>query len=214
MSSIFLSIDCENNSTILNSIKNEKSFNKIFLSSTLSLPIQPQNNQYNAILNFTIPKSFLDKNLNFYLKTRNLKLINNHSMPNDLLGKIENIQELFKSIFLKQKKDVIPLKFNWDQGSLSYPLLMNSRCFMEFIIKNIGDIYEENIVDKDYTIINENKRSNYIMNNNNNNDMNIKLNSNSNSFYNSKGFDFKNHNDNNHNNNQILNINSKKYIFN
>jgi hypothetical protein len=122
-------------------------------------------------------------------------------MPNDLIGKIENVQELFKSIFLKQKKDVIPLKFIWDQESLTYPLLMNSRCFMEFIIKNIEDINSnsENAIDKDYTIINENKRSNI--------NMNMQTNPNSNSFYNSKAFE-KNQNFKSHSHQLNLNSNS------
>ena len=53
-----------------------------FISSTLNIPPVHLKNAFNAITNFIIPRTMLDKDLTFFLAVRDGKMISNHSMPN------------------------------------------------------------------------------------------------------------------------------------
>lgn len=141
----FTQIDCDNETELINSLQNIKdSSTSLFLSNTLSLPLTKSNNQCNAIQNFVFPKSFLDKNIYFYLYIRDLKILNNHAMPNVLVGRIDLVQDLLKASLNSNKNDIVPFKFYWDQNSLSYATLVNSRCVMEFSVRNVLDKTHEN----------------------------------------------------------------------
>ena len=110
----------------------------------MNLPITKSNNQYNAIQNLVFPRSLLDKDLYFYLYLRDLKILNNHAMPNVLVGRIDLVQDLLKASFSSKKNDVVPFKFYWDQNSLSHSNVVNSRCVMEFSVRNVIDKTLEN----------------------------------------------------------------------
>jgi len=65
-------------------------------------------------------------------------------MPNVLVGKINSIQDLLKASLNSKKNDVVPFKFIWDENSLSHANVLNSRCVMEFSVRNILDKSLEN----------------------------------------------------------------------
>jgi len=73
-----------------------------------------------------------------------MKIISNHSMPNILVGKISMAQDLLKASLHSKKNDVVPFKFAWDQNSLSYANVGNSRCIIEFSSRHVLDKTFEN----------------------------------------------------------------------
>ena len=139
-------MDTQNESSIFNSLVNLKSSNtnSIYISNTFSIPPVKLNNQYDAYLNYIIPKTFLDKNINFYLFVKDIKVISNHLMPNILIGKVESVQDLLKASFNSKKNEIVPFKFIWDQFSVGYNNVSNSRCVMEFSLRKVIDKTAEN----------------------------------------------------------------------
>ncbi len=134
----FIQINCDNESEILNTLQRIKeSTSSIFLSNTLNLPLNKSNNQYNAIQNFVFKRSILDTNLYLYMFIRDLKILSNHSMPNVLIGRINLVQDLLKASLNSNKNDIVPFKYFWDQNSLSYDSFVNSRCLIEFSVRNV-----------------------------------------------------------------------------
>ncbi len=60
-------------------------------------------------------------------------------MPNVLVGKVENTQELLKASFSSKRNDIVPFKFSWNQNSLSYSNIANTRCVIEFSVRYVLD---------------------------------------------------------------------------
>ena len=63
-----------------------------FISSTLNIPPVRLKNAFNAITNFIIPRTMLDKDLTFFLAMRDGKMISNHSMPNVIAAEINSMK--------------------------------------------------------------------------------------------------------------------------
>lgn len=152
---IYLNVDLRSRthlSQILLFIKNQPY--SCFLSSTLSIPIKKVRNQYNAICNFVLPRSYLDKDLCFFIMIRDAKVISNHSMPNVLAGEILHSLDMIKTSFFSKEHDVVPFKINWFTDSSSYTGMVHSRGVVELsareVKENPDDYQEKDIDDLDH----------------------------------------------------------------
>lgn len=54
---------------------------------------------YNSIAIFTLPKSFLEKNLKFFLAAKDDSIPTAHIMPNGIVGYTDIADELLKKLF-------------------------------------------------------------------------------------------------------------------
>jgi hypothetical protein len=131
----------------------------VFLSETIRIPPKNIQNQYGAIANFIVPRSFLDKDLNFFLLAKDAKIITNHSMPNCLAGTIEVVHEMLKSSYYSKTHDRVPYKITWSTNCLLYTAISHSRCVVELSARDVEDsdyIKKKDIDDIDYREVKEN----------------------------------------------------------
>jgi hypothetical protein len=120
----------------------------VFLSTSLKIPPVNLQNQYGAIAAFTIPRAFLDKDLQFFLLAKNSKLLSNHSMPNCNAGYIDTVTDILKSSYYSKGHDRIPSKVVWSQDSLLYSSLSHCRCVVEMSVRPVEEIKENAEKDK------------------------------------------------------------------
>lgn len=53
------------------------------------MPPDPVKNKYNSLTYFTVPKSYLDKNIQFYVSVKDDTKVMTHAMPNLVIGVTE-----------------------------------------------------------------------------------------------------------------------------
>lgn len=115
----------------------------IFLTNTQPIPINKSlaQNQFGSIASFILPRSFLDKNLTFFLIVRDHNVICNHSMPNTIAGLIDVINEdLLKTSYFSKTHDIIRFRIIWYKEAMIYKSLCHSRCDAEFSVRPITEI--------------------------------------------------------------------------
>jgi hypothetical protein len=113
-----------------------------FMCNSIKIPSRNSNNQYGAIANFTLPRAFLDKNLNFFLAVRDTKIISNHSMPNSIVGSIDIIPDLLKTSFFSKNHDRVPYKVQWLSEAIIYKSISHSRCVIEMSVRPVEESEE------------------------------------------------------------------------
>jgi hypothetical protein len=109
----------------------------IFLSSSLKIPPVNLQNQYGAIASYIVPKSFLDRDLKFFLILKNTKLITNHSMPNCNAGYIEVVDDLIKTSYYSKNHERVPFKVSWSSESIMYSSISHTRCVVELSLRPV-----------------------------------------------------------------------------
>jgi hypothetical protein len=167
---IYLQADLRSESHINNVLLLHKSYPySVFMSNTIKIPAKSPGNPFGAITCFTIPRSFLDKNLNFFLALKDNKIISNHSMCNTSAGYIEVIYDLLKSSFFSKNHDIVPYKVMWSSESVIYTAISHSRCVVEMSVRPVEETeelkklrkgenqgYKKDIDDIDYNQVKEN----------------------------------------------------------
>lgn len=94
----YKSVDMKGNGHLKNVlIAHKQSPFHIFMSNTCKIPTVDIGNPYKAILNFIVPRSYLDKRLAFFLTVKDSKTVVPHSMPNTIAGYIEVVGEQLKA---------------------------------------------------------------------------------------------------------------------
>lgn len=150
----YIEIEMKSESHLINSLIAFKTDPySYFMTNTLPIPINKaiMQNQFGAIANFIIPRSYLDKKLSFFLLVRDKNVISNHSMPNTIAGFIDIVTEdLLKTSFYSKLHDIVRYKIIWYKETMIYPSLCHSRCDSEFSVRPVEDISEkENKIDSD-----------------------------------------------------------------
>jgi len=64
------------------------------------MPPDPVRNKYDSLAYFTVPKSYLDKQIQFYVAVKDDSRMMTHAMPNTVIGVTEEADiELRRSLF-------------------------------------------------------------------------------------------------------------------
>lgn len=117
-----------------------------FITNAIPIPVQKglAQNQFGAICNFILPRSFLDKNLTFFILVRDSQVIVNHSMPNTIAGLIDIVTEdLLKTSFYSKSHDIVRYKIIWYKEAMIYKSICHTRCDSEFSVRPVEEIKEE-----------------------------------------------------------------------
>ena len=113
-----------------------------FISSTLNIPPVHLKNAFNAITNFIVPRTMLDKDLTFFLAVRDGKKICNHSMPNVIAAEINTSIDMLKTSFFSKDHDTIPFKLNFFTETAIFKSLAHSRGVVEFSVRPVEELPE------------------------------------------------------------------------
>jgi len=114
-----------------------------FISSTLNIPPVRLKNAFNAITNFIIPRTMLDKDLTFFLAVRDGKMICNHSMPNVIAAEINASIDMLKTSFFSKEHESIPFKLNYFTETSIFNSLSHSRAVAEFSVRPVTELPED-----------------------------------------------------------------------
>ena len=111
-----------------------------FISSTLNIPPVHLKNAFNAICNFIVPRTMLDKDLTFFLAVRDGKMMSNHSMPNVIAAEINTSIDMLKTSFFSKDHDVIPFKLSLFTETGIFKSLAHSRGVVEFSVRPVAEL--------------------------------------------------------------------------
>jgi len=114
-----------------------------FISSTINIPPVRLKNAFNAITNFIIPRTMLDKDLTFFLAVRDGKMISNHSMPNVIAAEINASIDMLKTSFFSKEHESIPFKLNYFTETAIFNSLCHSRAVAEFSVRPVTELPED-----------------------------------------------------------------------
>ena len=114
-----------------------------FISSTLNIPPVRLKNAFNAITNFIIPRTMLDKDLTFLLAVRDGKMICNHSMPNVIAAEINASIDMLKTSFFSKEHESIPFKLNYFTETSIFNSLSHSKAVAEFSVRPVTELPED-----------------------------------------------------------------------
>lgn len=123
----------------------------VFITNTMRIPIKKEfyQNQFGAVANFIIPRSFMNKNLTFFVLLRNYKLLPNHSMPNSISGIIDIVSDdLLQTSYFSKNHDIVKFKVNWYTEDLLYSSIAHNRCVTEISVRKIEEIKEQDPLKK------------------------------------------------------------------
>ena len=113
-----------------------------FVSSTINIPPVHLKNAFNAITNFIIPRTMLDKDLTFFLAVRDGRTVSNHSMPNVIAAEINTSIDMLKTSFFSKDHDTIPFKLNLFTETAIFKSLAHSRGVVEFSVRPVAELPE------------------------------------------------------------------------
>ena len=114
-----------------------------FISSTINIPPVHLKNAFNAITNFIIPRTMLDKDLTFFLAVRDGKLMSNHSMPNVIAAEINASIDMLKTSFFSKEHESIPFKLNYFSETGIFNSLAHSRGIAELSVRPVTELPED-----------------------------------------------------------------------
>ena len=114
-----------------------------FISSTLNIPPVRLKNAFNAITNFIIPRTMLDKDLTFFLAMRDGKMISNHSMPNVIAAEINASIDMLKTSFFSKEHESIPFKLNYFSETGLFNSLSHCRGVAEISVRPVTELPED-----------------------------------------------------------------------
>ena len=157
--SIFTEIDMSNNNNLRETLTYLKTHTPYtcFISNTITIPPKQTQNQYRALTNFILPRAILDRDLTFYIFTRNSQSQSNHSMPNSLSGEINLSIDLLKKSYFSNQHETNQFTVTWYNDTES-----NSASIYEGLKHNktIIEITARPCEDKTTTTNDKNKNSN------------------------------------------------------
>lgn len=114
-----------------------------FMSCNIKIPATYLQNQHNAIANFIVPRSFLDRNLTFFIIVRDQKTISDHSLPNSIAGGVEVSEDLLKTSYFSKNHELIPYKVLWLNDTTIYTAISHSRCVVEMSVRPVEELAEK-----------------------------------------------------------------------
>lgn len=97
----FIKVDLREEQSIARAFKYTNDFsNEVFISPWFRMPPDPVKNKFNSLCYFTIPKSYLDKKIRFFIVVKDDNKVSTHGMPNLVVGATDvSDQELRRSLY-------------------------------------------------------------------------------------------------------------------
>lgn len=80
--------------------ENTNEFQKVFLSTIMNIPPMQLENYYNASAVFTVTRSLLEQNLQFWIIGRDDTKGAFHGMPNFSVGHTDVVDDILQKLFL------------------------------------------------------------------------------------------------------------------
>lgn len=111
----------------------------IFMSSIMKIPPHKAESIYNAVAVFTLPKSYLDKGVAFYLGARDDSTPSKHAMPNVSVGYTGIADEDLKKLYYSREVKTARLPVTWDNDCKVKALFTNSVCHVELACMDAND---------------------------------------------------------------------------
>lgn len=139
-----------------------------FISNSARIPIMKEyyQNQFGAVMNFIVPRSFLNKNLMFYVLVKNKKVLCNHSMPNTIAGIVDVVtDDLLQTSFFSKTHDIIKFKVDWCMDDIIYTSIAHNKCVTEFSVRKVDEIATDDPIkhkDIDYDEVKKNMMKNAV----------------------------------------------------
>lgn len=97
----FIKVDLREEQAIARAFKYTNDFsNELFISPWFRMPPDPMKNKYNSLCYFQVPKSYLDKNIRFFVVVKDDNKVSTHGMPNLVVGTTDIAdQEIRRSLY-------------------------------------------------------------------------------------------------------------------
>lgn len=114
--------------------------NLVFITNYFWMPPDPVWNKYDSIAYFTVPKSYLDKHIHFYVAVKDDSKMMTHAMPNTVIGVTEEADgELGRSRFEpKHERFIFKVGYFPDKELVRH--LAMSKCWLEISCHPIQEI--------------------------------------------------------------------------
>lgn len=132
-----------NESLLFQTLERHKDTNySVFLSPVLPVTGKADDNEYGASAIFTVPRSYLDNQLSFFLiaKDESMATAGLNSIPNTVVGFTEILDDdLQTSLYSKQDK-TLHVPISWDSRSSMYRILSQSRCTLQLSVHSFNVI--------------------------------------------------------------------------
>mmetsp|Transcript_34749 Transcript_34749/g.40638 ORF Transcript_34749/g.40638 Transcript_34749/m.40638 type:complete len:858 (-) Transcript_34749:61-2634(-) len=119
---------------------------RVFYSTILNIPPMQLENYYKATVVFTIPRSLMEQNLQFWVIGRDETKGAFHGMPNFSVGHSDVVDNVLQKIFFNQeplskKEALVPV--TWEKESSLYPAFSTTKCLLELGAYALEDIKEK-----------------------------------------------------------------------
>ncbi|KRX05194.1 C2 domain [Pseudocohnilembus persalinus] len=115
----------------------------IFISTMHKIPPYISDNLYNSIAIFSVPKSYLDKSIQFFIAAKDDSIPSSHVMPNGIVGHTDITDDLLKKLFFQKEKKSAHIPVTWDKQSKMYPVFQTTKCLLEINCFNQDSIKEQ-----------------------------------------------------------------------
>lgn len=128
----FIEVDLKNPANIARIIADNSLENlTTFISPMQKIPPLKQGGMHQCVTYFTLPKSFLDKKLMFFVAGKNDRIESYHAMPNCVVGHTDIIDGILKKLLYSQDSRPALVPVTWEVESGLYPQFVNSTTRVE-----------------------------------------------------------------------------------
>jgi len=128
----FIKVDLREEQAIARAFKYTNDFsNVIFISPWFRMPPDPIKNKYDSLFYFMVPKSFLDKQVRFFVAVKDDNKVSTHGMPNLVVGTTEIADlELRRSLY-SVEHDVFTFPITYYPDLTIVKHLVMSKCRLD-----------------------------------------------------------------------------------
>lgn len=95
------------------------------------IPPYVSDSLYNSIAIFTLPKSFLEKNIQFFIAAKDDSIPCSHIMPNGIVGYTDVADDLLKKLFFAREKKSAHIPITWKNNTKMYTVFATTKCLLE-----------------------------------------------------------------------------------
>ncbi|EAR89988.1 C2 domain protein (macronuclear) [Tetrahymena thermophila SB210] len=118
---------------------NSQEVNACFISTIMKIPPYQTDQTYKAVAVFTLPKSYLEKKILFFIAGRDDSIPCNHAMPNGVAGVSSLAEDTLKKVLFARDKKGAFLPVMWKKDSKLYPVFSTTKCMLELACFNLED---------------------------------------------------------------------------
>lgn len=115
----------------------------VFLSPVLPVTGKGTDNEYGACAIFTVPRSYLDNQLSFFLiaKDESGSIASLNVLPSSVVGYTEILDDDLQTSLYSKNDKTLHVPVSWDNRSSMYRILAQTRCNLQISVHNFGVIF-------------------------------------------------------------------------